>query len=133
VVSAGGTTIHRNTSGAFTGETGWSGSGGGASKYERKLSYQNNVGGTSITQRSAPDFSFDADPRSGVSVYDSTVCQGLSGWLVFGGTSVSSPSLAGTVDLAGHVYSNSISELTTLYANRANRSDLRERISAPAR
>ncbi len=131
VVSAGGTTIHRNTSGAFTEETGWSGSGGGASKYEKKLSYQNGVGGTSTTQRSAPDFSFDADPRSGVSVYDSTSCQGLSGWLVFGGTSVSSPSLAGIVNQAGGATST-VSELTTIYANRTNTSEFRDITSGTA-
>ena len=56
----------------------------------------------------------------------------MSGWLVFGGTSVSSPSLAGTVNLAGHFYSNSISELTTIYANRANRSDFRDIVSGTA-
>ena len=76
-----------------------------------------------LNRRSAPDFSFDADPHSGVSVYDSTQCQGLSGWLVFGGTSVSSPSLAGIVNLAGHFYSSSTSELTTMYTNRTNSSD----------
>ena len=81
---------------------------------------------TSSTRRSAPDFSFDADPHSGVSVYDSTQCQGLSRWLVFGGTSVSSPSLAGIVNLAGHFYSSSTSELTTMYTNRANSSDFRD-------
>src|SRR6266571_8303607 len=62
VVSAGGTTINRK-SGVFTSETGWSGSGGGPSKYETKLSYQNNVTGTSSTKRSAPDMSFDANPQ----------------------------------------------------------------------
>jgi len=132
VVSAGGTTIHRNSSGQFTGETGWSGSGGGPSKYESKLSYQNNVPGTDPTQRSAPDFSFDADPNSGVSVYDSTRCQGRSGWLVFGGTSVSSPSLAGIVNLAGHFSASTVSELTTIYANYANASDFRDITSGTA-
>src|SRR6266511_2421164 len=34
VVSAGGTRINRNASGDFLSETGWSGSGGGPSKYE---------------------------------------------------------------------------------------------------
>jgi kumamolisin len=131
VVSAGGTTIHRNSSGAFTGETGWSGSGGGPSKYENKLSYQNNVTGTDATHRSAPDFSFDADPNSGVSVYDSTRCQGLSGWLVFGGTSVSSPSLSGIVSQAGGA-SSTVSELTTIYANRTNTSDFRDITSGTA-
>ena len=126
IVSAGGTTINRNPSGAFTSETGRSGSGGGPSKYETKLSYQNNVAGTSSTKRSAPDLSFDADPNSGVSVYDSTQCQGHSGWLVFGGTSVSSPSLAGIVNLAGHFAANTVSELGTIYANRANTADFRD-------
>ena len=130
VVSAGGTTIHG--SGGTATETGWSGSGGGPSKYETKLSYQANVAGTDPTQRSAPDFSFDADPNSGVSVYDSTRCQGLSGWLVFGGTSVSSPSLAGIVNLAGHFYSGSVTELDTIYSNRANTSDFRDITSGTA-
>jgi hypothetical protein len=65
-------------------------------------------------------------------VYDSTKCQGLSGWLVFGGTSVSSPSLSGIVNLSGHFYSNSASELTTTYANRTNSSDFRDILSGTA-
>jgi len=134
VVSAGGTTINRNGSGQFTSETAWSGSGGGPSRYENKLSYQNNVPNTDPTKRSAPDFSFDANPNSGVSVYDSTRCQGASGWLVFGGTSVSSPSLAGIVNLAGHVTTstNTVSELGTIYSNRTNTADFRDITSGSA-
>ena len=132
VVSSGGTTIHRSSSGTFLSETGWSGSGGGPSKYEPKPGYQSGVANTSTTRRSAPDFSFDADPHSGVSVYDSTKCQGLSGWLVFGGTSVSSPSLSGVVNVAGHFYSSSTSELTAMYANRTNSSDFRDILSGTA-
>ena len=132
VVSSGGTSIRRSSNGAFLSESGWSGSGGGPSKYEPKPGYQSGVANTSTIHRSAPDFSFDADPKSGVSVYDSTKCQGLSGWLVFGGTSVSSPSLAGVVNLAGHFYGNSTSELTTIYANRANSSDFRDILSGVA-
>jgi subtilase family serine protease len=131
VVSAGGTTINR-TNGVFTSETGWSGSGGGPSKYETKLSYQNNVAGTSSTRRSAPDLSFDANPHTGVSVYDSTQCQNSSDWLVFGGTSVSSPSLAGIVNLAGHFAINTVSELGTIYANRKNTADFRDILSGTA-
>ena len=63
------------------------------------------------TQRGAPDVSFDASPNSGVWVYDSTSCHGLSGWLIFGGTSVSSPALAGIVNLAGSFASSSAAEL----------------------
>ena len=54
-------------------------------------------------------------------VYDSTSCQGLSGWLIFGGTSVSSPALAGITNLAGSapgrsLASSSAAELATVYS-----------------
>jgi subtilase family serine protease len=94
VVSVGGTTLHFNGSN-FTGETGWSGSGGGCSAYENATSAQRNFsqygqvncGG----RRATPDVSLDADPASGVSVYDTTRYQGRSGWFTVGGTSASSP------------------------------------------
>jgi kumamolisin len=117
VVAAGGTTIHRNASGTFTGETAWSGSGGGPSAYEARPHYQDALVTKVGSRRGAPDISFDADPNSGVAVYDSTPCQGLSGWLVFGGTSVSAPALAGVFNLAGHFYASSNLEQSTLYSN----------------
>ena len=120
VVAAGGTTIHRDTSGNFISETGWSGSGGGPSTYEARPGYQSIVSGIVGSSRGVPDFSFDADPNSGVSVYDSTKCQGLSGWLVFGGTSVASPSLAGIVNLAGSFVADSFTELATIYGGVSN-------------
>ena len=132
VVSAGGTSVNRDRNGTFVSETGWSGSGGGPSKYESKPTYQSGIPGTDATQRSAPDFSFDADPNTGVSVYDSTSCQGLSGWLVFGGTSVSSPSLAGIVNLAGNFYASSTVELSTIYGSYTNTNDFRDIISGSA-
>ncbi len=132
VVSAGGTSVNRDSSGNFVSETGWSGSGGGPSAFESKPTYQSGVAGTNATQRSAPDFSFDADPNTGVSVYDSTSCQGLSGWLVFGGTSVSSPSLAGIVNLAEHFYANSTAELSTIYTNYTNTRDFRDILAGTA-
>jgi len=46
-----------------------------------------------------------ADPATGVAVYDSFACKGHSGWLVFGGTSVSSPIIASTYALAGNAAS----------------------------
>jgi kumamolisin len=132
VVSAGGTSVNRNSSGVFTSETGWSGSGGGASEYESKPNYQSGVAGTNATHRSVPDFSFDANPNTGVAVYDSTSCQGLSGWLVFGGTSVATPSLAGIVNLAGHFYGNTAAELSEIYTNFTNGSDFRDITSGKA-
>lgn len=116
VVSAGGTTINRDISGNFTTETAWNGSGGGPSRYEPRPSYQNPIATTVGSHRGAPDFSFDADPNSGVSVYDSTSCGGSSGWLVFGGTSVASPSLAGIVNLVGTFNSSSSAELGEIYS-----------------
>jgi kumamolisin len=97
VVAAGGTTINRSsTTGNFTNETCWAGSGGGYSAYETAQGYQNNLvlGG----KRAIPDMSFNANPSSGVWVYDAY----NGGWYVVGGTSVSSPALAGIVDNAGN-------------------------------
>ena len=118
VISVGGTTLSFDGSGAFSNETGWSGSGGGCSAYEAAppaqsgfSQYQHvNCG----TKRATPDVSLDADPASGVSVYDSVNYQGQSGWWTVGGTSASSPMWAarsadaGTVVDAGYVYGNSI-------------------------
>jgi len=132
VVSAGGTTINRDSSSNFVSETGWSGSGGGPSTYEPRPSYQAGIATIVGAQRGAPDFSFDADPNSGVSVYDTTRCQGQSGWLVFGGTSVASPSLAGIVNLAGHFDTSSVAELTTIYGNLGNSLDFRDITSGTA-
>jgi subtilase family serine protease len=114
VVAAGGTRINRDGSGNFLSETGWSGSGGGPSAFELRPSYQDVIQSIVGGARGVPDYSFDADPATGVSVYDSTSCQGLSGWLVFGGTSVASPSLAGIVNSAGS-NTSSAAELSLLY------------------
>jgi hypothetical protein len=45
--------------------------------------------------RGIPDVSFDANPSTGVSVFDSTRFQGQSGWFTLGGTSVGAPNWAG--------------------------------------
>ena len=131
VVSAGGTSVNRS-GGNFSSETAWSGSGGGESRYESRPSYQGSISSIVGSHRGAPDFSFDANPNTGVSVYDSTVCQNMSGWLVFGGTSVASPSLSGIVNLAGHFAPSTTSELTTIYSNLGNSSDFRDITSGTA-
>ena len=108
VVSAGGTTVNRDVNGNFLSESCWSDSGGGVSEYEvwqnppvitngmgPWASFQYPLFGQSARQ--TPDLSFNADPASGVYVYDT---YGYSGWLVVGGTSVASPSLAGIVNNA---------------------------------
>ena len=95
VVGVGGTTLNFSASGVLTSETAWSSSGGGLSAFEAEPSYQviygvSGAGG----KRAVPDVSYDADPNSGVSVYDSTAYLGQSGWLQFGGTSAGTPQWA---------------------------------------
>ena len=117
VVAAGGTSVATNSSGAWTAESAWADGGGGNSKYEKKPTWQSGVGGT---DRSVPDLSSDADPNTGVCVYDSTSYQGYVGWMVFGGTSVSSPSLAGMLNVTGASFANTTAFLTALYNNYKN-------------
>jgi len=111
VVAAGGTSVLRS-GGNFTGESGWNGSNGGPSAYEPRPSYQNLIQGLVGTKRGAPDFSADANPSTGVAMYDK---DGNYNWLQIGGTSVSSPLLAGIVNAAGHKASSTRQELGALY------------------
>ncbi|MFN2450690.1 MAG: peptidase S8, partial [Candidatus Baltobacteraceae bacterium] len=50
-------------------------------------------------KRTVADVSADADPNTGVAVYDT---YRAGGWPVFGGTSVASPIIAGIYALAGN-------------------------------
>jgi subtilase family serine protease len=114
VISVGGTTLHFS-GGNFTSETGWSGGGGGCSVYETATTAQSTFseyGQVSCKgKRATPDVSLDADPASGVSVYDSTRYQGQAGWFKVGGTSASAPMWAarsadaGTTVDSTYVYS----------------------------
>jgi len=113
VVSAGGTTINRDGNGNFVSESCWSGSGGGVSTYEvwqNPPNISNGMGPWTDYQypmfgaapyesapRQTPDIAFDADPASGAWVYDT---YGYSGWNIIGGTSLSSPALAGLINTA---------------------------------
>ena len=107
VTAVGGTTLTRSGSG-FT-ESVWKGSGSGCSKYEVKPSWQADTG---CVRRTVGDVSAVADPATGVAVYDSN-CDGLNallgkcfkGWGQVGGTSASSPIIAGVYALAGNAAS----------------------------
>jgi subtilase family serine protease len=117
VISVGGTTLHFS-GGTFSSETGWSGSGGGCSVYENATSAQSGFSQygqvNCAGKRGTPDISLDADPASGVSVYDSTRYQGQKGWWQVGGTSASSPMIAarsavsGAVVNSAYIYGRSI-------------------------
>jgi subtilase family serine protease len=96
VTAVGGTDLTKatKTTRGWT-ETVWSGSGSGCSKYEAKPSWQTDKG---CSKRTDNDVAADADPGTGVAIYD-TYDQG--GWLQVGGTSVASPIIASVFALAG--------------------------------
>ncbi len=123
VVSAGGTTLRRNpATGAFKTESAWTDGGGGLSAFEAIPSYQSVISTIVGGARGVPDLSADADPNTGVWVYDS----GTGGWWVVGGTSVSSPILAGIVNRAGSFATSTNAELTTIYNNRTITTDYKD-------
>ncbi len=74
-------------------ESAWSGSGGGVSPYEGKPSYQ---AGLPFAGRVMPDVAYDADPNTGVWMFDTN----SNGWLEMGGTSAAAPQWAALIALA---------------------------------
>ena len=108
VIGVGGTHVSV-TSGTFSSETGWSGSGGGVSAYEREPAFQ---AGYQIPRsggmRAIPDVSYDADPQSGFPIYR------LGKWQEVGGTSAGAPQWAAIAALGSGV------SLSQLYADKAS-------------
>ena len=118
VTAVGGTTLTQASNARGWTETAWSGAGSGCSAYEPKPSWQHDSG---CAKRTVADVSADADPNSGLGVYDtynscgsSSFCdylievgavQGLDGWAQVGGTSLSSPLTASVYTLAGNTSS----------------------------
>ena len=111
VVAVGGTTLNVGTSGNWIGETGWSynspgdfpstAGGGGISNFYTAPPYQSNNGinlGNGF--RTIPDVSSEADPNTGVWVYDPYDNGAATPWTVEGGTSLASPSWAGMIAVA---------------------------------
>ncbi len=98
VTAVGGTTLKQSSTPRGWTETAWNKTGSGCSSYEPKPAWQTDTG---CSHRTVGDVSADADPNTPVSVYDSFAYQGASGWLGFGGTSVSSPIVAAYDALVG--------------------------------
>jgi len=113
VISVGGTTLTLSRSNAVASETGWAGSGGGLSKYEATPKYQSAL---KLSSRATPDIALDADPFTGVAVYDSTEANGFEGWMVFGGTSLATPTSAAIANLLGKKYNTQALQLSAIYA-----------------
>jgi len=128
VLGVGGTSIGLDAYGFPSGgQTAWDdlnynppdgASSGGISLYEKQPSYQNGLtisdGTTTISSngmRVGPDVSFDADPYTGVPIYDSTPYSyreyGYYGhkitiqyWSQYGGTSIAAPEVAALIAIA---------------------------------
>lgn len=101
VITVGGTTLNLTSSGGYSGESVWSGSGSGCSKYVFAPEWQLFLSKVCGGKRGTADVAADANPSTGAAVYDSVKYQGRSGWFQVGGTSLSSPLVAGVYALAG--------------------------------
>jgi subtilase family serine protease len=109
VTAVGGTTLRRSSTTRGWTETVWNGAGSGCSAYIAKPSWQKDTG---CARRTVADVSAIADPNTGVAVYDSYAYRGASGWMVFGGTSVAAPVVAGVYALGG----SGVSAAQSLYS-----------------
>lgn len=98
VLAVGGTSLYLNANGSYQSEGAWSSSGGGTSVYEAAPSYQAGVQGSAA--RTIPDVSSDANPSTGVSVYDSYNGTSATPWEQVAGTSLSAPTWAGLIAIA---------------------------------
>lgn len=119
VVGVGGTTLNlscSSTSCSYSGETAWSGSGGGYSSQFLEPAYQTSADiPDSSGGRGVPDVAFDANPSTGVYVYEA------GAWYGVGGTSVGAPNWAAiAADTAAD--SKPALTLTSLYASYSSSS-----------
>ncbi|MFF3514773.1 peptidase S8 [Streptomyces sp. NPDC002573] len=107
VTAVGGTKLSSSSNSRGWTESVWhtsstEGTGSGCSAYDAKPTWQTDTG---CTKRMIADVAAVADPATGVSVYD-TYGDG-TGWATYGGTSASSPIIAGVYALAGTPSSSS--------------------------
>ncbi len=101
VISVGGTSLKFTPGGQLAEETAWSDGGGGCSGYETTNIYQWTGSVNCAGMRATPDLALDADPNSGVPVYDSVPYGDHSGWFTIGGTSASTTMVAPEAAVTG--------------------------------
>ncbi len=97
VIAVGGTTLQKASNSRGWTESAWRGASAGCSAWIDKPAWQSDP---NCPGRMVADVAADADPQTGPAVYDTD--NGAPGWLVVGGTSASSPFIAGVIGLAGH-------------------------------
>ena len=116
VIAVGGTHLVRSSTARGWTETAWSSGGSGCSTTYKKPSFQTDA---LCTMRMEADVSAVGDPNTGVAVYG-PVNRRSSGWMVFGGTSVSAPLIGGIYGVTGH----GPGDAHTIYANKASLNDV---------
>ena len=125
VVAVGGTTVTRSPYTLdFEREITWEDGGGGVSLFEPLPAFQKSLAGE-LPGRGIPDVAADANPRTGVWVYDSyqnTYSGVLQPWNIVGGTSVAAPYWAGIVNHGGSFAASSAAELALIYNTAASSS-----------
>ena len=116
VVAVGGTRLFAAQNKRGWDETAWSGAGSGCSLLYAKPTWQVDP---LCSNRTIGDTSADADPGSGVAVYDTY--RFAHGWIVLGGTSVASPIIAAVYNLRGNAqgldYAHSIYAAKPVHLN----------------
>jgi hypothetical protein len=95
VVAVGGTSLVRDSGARGWAETAWDGATSGCSAYIHKPGWQKDQ---LCDMRTVADISADADPATGLAVYDTF---GFDGWLQVGGTSLAAPLVASMYAMAG--------------------------------
>jgi subtilase family serine protease len=100
VITVGGTTLTLGAESTYGSESVWSGAGSGCSSYFGAPEWQSFLTACA-GKRGTADVAADANPSTGAAVYDTVRYQGRSGWFQVGGTSLSSPLVAGVYALAG--------------------------------
>lgn len=119
VVAVGGTSTNRDpNAGNFLYEGAWNIAGGGPSEVVPRPAYQNGIASIAGPARVTPDISADANPNTGVWILDTNLYEDEpGGWFIVGGTSVSSPVMAGVVNAAGSFHRSSAKELSVIYSS----------------
>ena len=139
VLAVGGTSLYLSSSEGYGSEATWGwgsspqgASAGGFSQYQTRPGYQDGVQpyqatnpyeATNPNPRMTPDVAFDANPTTGVAIYNSTGNGAATPWSQEGGTSLGAPAWSAMIAIADQLRSSvneaplsSSQTLTTLYS-----------------
>ena len=113
LVASGGTTVRRDAAGNLLSpaEATWNDAGAGKSSVVARPAFQSVVAGVVGTKRGTANLAAVANPDTGVWV------RFRSSWFGVGGTSVSSPLLAGIANLAGHFAASTAAGQALIYGH----------------